>query len=234
MRVGIIQSCYIPWRGYFDFIKSVDLFIIFDDIQYTLRDWRNRNRIKTRSGLKWLTVPVIHISRDQLIENTVIDYTQTWQRSHRNQFQDNYRHAPFNADAMTIFESAYNAKDDTISRLNVRFIKIINEYLDIKTPMKMSSEFKVTGSKTSRLINLLSAVGAKTYLSGPSADDYLDKESFRYAGIRLEYKSYDYLPYSQQWGVFAGNVSVLDLIANCGPESYKFIHSNSPDLIIVP
>jgi hypothetical protein len=121
----------------------------------------------------------------------------------------------------------------TISSLDVRLTRAIASYLGIATPMVMSSEFAVTGTKTDRLISLLTAAGATTYLSGSSADAYLDKEAFRRAGIGLEYKSYDYAPYPQQWGEFDGAVSILDLIANCGPEAATHLHSQTPDEVIV-
>jgi hypothetical protein len=124
-------------------------------------------------------------------------------------------------------------EDRTISQLNTRLIRRICAFLDIHTPMMLSSELNVEGEKTDRLIKLLQAVGGKTYLSGPSADSYLEKDKFREAGIGLEYKSYDYEPYPQLWGGFEGAVTVLDLIANCGPDAKKYIRSRTPDKIVV-
>lgn len=231
-KVGIIQSGYIPWRGYFDFIQDVDIFIIFDDVQYTIRDWRSRNRIKTEAGQKWLSVPVHHVSREQLIEDTDIDYTQSWQRSHRDQFRLNYRQAPFLIDALNLFDVMLESKEKTISQLNIRGIREINQYLGICTPLVMSSELAAIGSKTDRLIDLLTKVGATTYVSGPSADEYLDKTLFKYHGIQLEYKSYDYDAYPQLWGAFEGAVTVLDLIANCGLDAKKLLKSRSPNIVV--
>ncbi len=231
-KVGIIQSSYIPWRGYFDFIQNVDIFIVFDDVQYTIRDWRSRNRIKTETGLKWLSVPVHHVSREQLIENTDIDYTQSWQRSHRDQFRLNYRQAPFVDDALKLFDVMLDSKEKTISQLNVTGIKEINQYLGISTPLVMASELAATGAKTDRLIDLLNKVDAKSYVSGPSAADYLDKSLFKHHGIQLEFKSYDYEEYPQLWGAFEGAVTVLDLIANCGPDAKKLLKSRSPNIVV--
>jgi hypothetical protein len=122
---------------------------------------------------------------------------------------------------------------NTISELNIGLTKAIAAYLGVGTDLILSSELNLGGTKTDRLIELLSKVGATTYLSGPSADAYLDKDTFRRAGIRLEYKSYDYEPYPQQWGAFDGAVTVLDLIANCGPESVHYLHSRTPDVSVI-
>lgn len=236
MRVGIIQSCYIPWRGYFDFIDSVDLFMIFDDIQYPQgRSWRNRNQIKTRHGLKWLTVPVSHGAARLTIDQVEISQgVKTWQDSHRGLLRDALAHAPHFAEAMALWEHGVEGQEARLSRLNVRLIRAICTYLDISTPIVLSSDYAATGEKTARLIALLNQVGAKTYVSGPAAKDYLDPALFRENGIRLEYKSYRYESYPQLWGEFVGNVSVLDLIANVGPNSRRYLKSLEPNEVAVP
>ncbi len=233
MRVGIIQSSYFPWRGYFDFINSVDLFIFYDDIQYSKNGWRNRNRLKTSDGLRWITVPVRGRSLKQLIQHTEIDDREDWRRKHIGLFKEAYGGAPFLKDALTLVKGLNDAGDRTISDLNIRLIKSVCAYLEITTPMKQSSEWTLEGSKTDRLLDLLRQVKAKTYLSGGSADEYLEKDKFRGAGIQLEYKTYDYEPYPQLWGAFEGNVSILDLIANCGPESRNYLSSTTNHQVVV-
>lgn len=233
MKVGVIQSCYIPWRGYFDFIASVDLFVFHDDIQYTKGDWRNRNQIKTASGRCWLTVPVRYHHVAQLICDTAIDDHTPWALKHLRQWQAHYRGAPYLDDVLQLLHDLPQTQGASISELNIKLIGRICAYLGISTPMRLSSELNLTGSKTDRLIDLLTKVNARTYLSGPSADAYLDKAAFQRHGLTLAYKSYDYPPYPQQWGVFDGAVTVLDLIANCGPQARQFLYSRTPDRVVV-
>ncbi len=233
MRIGVIQSSYIPWRGYFDFIASVDRFVFHEDIQYTKSDWRNRNCIKTSKGREWITVPVHYKKVGQLICETTIDYSTAWHQKHLRKVQSSYHEAPYVRDALDVLASLQIDQRPTISSLNMELTKRVCEYLGITTPLINSSELSLVGSKTDRLIDLLKKLDATTYLSGPSADAYLDKEAFRRNGIRLEYKSYDYGPYPQLWGPFDGAVTVLDVIANCGPSAMKQILSNSPDKVIV-
>lgn len=232
MRVGAIQSSFIPWRGYFDFIADVDVFIFLEDVQYTSRDWRNRNKIKTPKGTEWLTVPVIHEKRSQLIFETQIDESSPWRKKHRGAWTANYRAAPYFDDVLAIV-SDLDSPDGTISQLNIALVKKICGYLEIPTPLLISTELKPMGTKTDRLIDLVQKVGGNTYLSGPSADAYLDKVAFSRADIRLEYKSYDYDPYPQLWGGFEGAVTVLDLIANCGPMAKDYIRSKTPNKVVI-
>lgn len=234
MRIGVIQSTYIPWRGYFDFIASVDVFVFHDDLQYTKSDWRNRNRIKTSKGAEWLTVPVHYRNVAQLICETLIDNSTLWGTKHLNKWKAEYRAAAHLDDVLELLAGIEDCQEQTISELNLKLIRRICEYLNICTPMLLSSELTLTGTKTDRLIDLLQKLDATTYLSGPSADGYLDKDAFRRHGISLEYKSYDYLPYPQLWGEFEGAVTVLDLIANCGPDSVDYLRSQISDQIVVP
>ncbi len=233
MRVGVIQSCFAPWRGYFDFINSVDIFVFYDDVQYSKNSWRNRNRIKTPKGSRWVTVPVRHRSLSQLIVETEIDDTNNWRDDHMRLWGENYGIAPYFHDIWLLLKDANFGSANTISELNIKLTRRICDYLNISTPMILSSDLLLQGSKTDRLINLLKKLNASTYLSGPSADDYLDKEAFIKANIGLEYKTYDYEPYPQLWEGFEGRVSVLDLIANCGPDSINYIKSRSPDVVVL-
>lgn len=230
MRAGVIQSCYIPWRGYFDFIDSVDVFVIYDDVQYSSGSWRNRNQIKTRNGLRWLSVPVKYRFGDPIDAVSVERKPgMSWQESHRRLLHEALESAPYFADAIGIWETAIAFEDSKLTPLNVRLIQGACRYLGIATRIVLSRDYHVLGTKTARLIDLLRKLGATTYLSGPSAKNYLEEDLFRANGIALEYKSYDYPPYPQLWGDFAGTVTVLDLIANCGPASRDFLKSRTSD-----
>jgi hypothetical protein len=233
MRVAIIQSNYIPWRGYFDIIDDVDLFIIYDDVQYTKNDWRNRNKIKSQNGWEWLTIPIKLMKLNQLIKNTAIDYSHNWQNKHEKKLYQNYSKADYFQSYIEKFIFLIGKNYSSISELNVVLIEWIMQILKIKTSTKMSHDFLLSNKKTARLIDLLTQVGASSYLSGPSAANYLDVELFQRHGIRLEFKSYDYPPYPQLWGEFVGEVSVLDLLFNTGPEARRYLKSRTPNRQVV-
>ncbi len=225
MKTGIIQSNFIPWRGYFDFIDDVELFIYHDDLQFTKSDWRNRNKIKTDKGLIWLTVPVYYNNVGQLICETRIDYSHKWIQKHKNQIAHNYHKSPFYRTYADDFFAIVNKGYETLSELNVNINNWIIEQLEITTEIRMSSEFNAVGSKTDRLIDILQKAGATSYVSGPAAKNYLEVAKFKDACIGLEYKVYEYNQYRQLHGCFEPNVSVLDLLFNCGKDSRRYLKS---------
>jgi hypothetical protein len=227
--VGVLQSNYLPWRGYFDIIRSVDLLVFHDDLQYTKGDWRNRNKLKTTAGLKWMTVPVRYLHTRQRICDTEIDYGHKWERRHLNLFREGYASASNFEVGLSLLSEGISGTCRTISELNVRMIDLVCEYLEISTPRRMSSDLNLKGHKSERLLDLMHKVGGTTYLSGPSGKTYIDVNLFRRAGIGLEFKTYDYDPYPQLWGGFINAVSVLDLIANMGSESVHYLSSRTPN-----
>lgn len=221
----ILQSSYIPWKGYFDLIARADELILFDDAQYTRRDWRNRNRIKSASGTPWLTIPVEVKGRfEQKICDTRV-HDPAWAASHWQRLLDSYRRAPFFALYRELFETLYLGLDEReLSAINGRFIKAICHILGIGTKISWSMEYSLSIGKTECLIGLCRAVGATRYLSGPAARDYIEPQLFKDAEIELDYMCYDNYPqYPQLHGPFAHQVSVLDLIFNAGPEASRYM-----------
>lgn len=222
--VAVLQSNYIPWKGYFDIINDVDLFIFYDDVQYTKSDWRNRNRIKTPNGTAWLTVPVGQ-DLDRQICQVVID-DKRWARKHLKTLSQYYSKAPFFKYYSEFFENAYCGMEwKTLSDLNHFMITTIaRDFLGVTTTFSDSREYSVTGRKMERLLDLLTQCGAKRYLSGPSARDYIDSRLFKEAGIELIYKDYEGYPeYPQFYPPFEHGVSILDLLFHTGPEAQHHI-----------
>jgi hypothetical protein len=233
MRVGVIQSAYIPWRGYFDFIRSVDLFVFYDDVQYSKGTWRNRNRVKTPRGPKWITVPV-RASPSLLIEQVEIaEPPDEWRPAHRRLLEESLGEAPHFAEAMAIWETATAAGHRWLSELNVDLTLAVCRYLGITTPTRHSREFAPEGRGTARLVSLMRRLGGTTYVSGPTGKGYIEEDLFREAGLGLEYKSYDYPEYPQLWGPFESAVSILDVIANAGHGARDLIRSRTPSEVAV-
>lgn len=224
-RVAIVQSNYIPWRGYFDLLASVDEFIIFDDMQYTRRDWRNRNKIKTSQGLQWLTIPVeVKGKFTQKIKETKIS-NPNWGADHWKAIECNYSRATY----FSLFENEIKklllgSEEKFLADINRTFIKWVCHYLGIKTKISNSSEYEIVEGKTERLLSLCQQSNAHEYVSGPAAKSYLNVDLFQQAGISVSWFDYSgYGPYPQLWGDFEPEVSILDLIFNCGPSSGQYM-----------
>lgn len=229
MIMGMIQSNYLPWRGYFDFIDDCDLFVFYDDVKYTHKDWRNRNRIKTENGLLWLSVPVIHDSSTKL-ENAYIDYSKNWINKHIRNIKQSYQKCKYFDDYAEELFYIISSRYETISRLNIKLIYWMMSKLDIVTLTRMSSEFSIEGDKYDRPLKILQHLGAKTYISGPQARPYTDQNAYQESGIELLYKSYDYRKYPQLYGEFENSISVIDLLFNCGPQSREYLKSRAPNI----
>jgi hypothetical protein len=224
-KIGIVQSNYIPWKGYFDFIASVDEFILYDDMQYTRRDWRNRNQIKTPQGLQWLTVPVRVKGRYyQRIRETEIDGS-AWSETHWQALVQNYRRAPYFDEIACWLEPLYLKQSYAyLSELNRQFIEAVCYYLNIKTKISNSWNYKLVDGKTERLVDLCVQAGGTEYISGPAAKDYVEERLFVEQGIKLCWFDYSGYPeYSQLWGEFIHGVTILDLLFNCGKEAYRYM-----------
>lgn len=229
-RVAIVQSNYIPWKGYFDLIAAVDEFVLYDDMQYTRRDWRNRNLIKTPRGVQWLTIPVMVKGRYyQKIRETEIDGTD-WAAAHWKTLVQNYRRAPYFAEIASWVEPLYlGGSYRYLSQVNRCFIEAVCQYLDIKTTISNSWDYNLRDGKTERLAHLCAEVGGSEYISGPSARDYVEEHVFHEMGIKLVWFDYgDYPEYRQLWGEFTHGVSILDLLFNCGRSAHRYMRYVAP------
>ncbi len=223
-RVVMTQSNYIPWRGYFDMIDRADVVVLYDDAQYTKRDWRNRNQIKTASGAKWLTIPVkVKGKYHQRIYD--VEIAESWAGRHWSMIEQAYKAAPFfRAERDGLAELYRQAESlDRLSEVNRLFLEALSQRLGITTTFMDSSSFELADSKSERLLNVCLELGATSYLSGPAAKDYLDTDAFTREGIDVEWMSFDYPEYPQLHGDFIGAVSVLDLILNTGDVAHDLI-----------
>ncbi|AYC33295.1 hypothetical protein D3880_13455 [Pseudomonas cavernae] len=222
-KIAILQSNYIPWKGYFDMIAAVDEFIIYDDMQFTKNDWRNRNKIKTPKGLEWISIPVGQNIERRIREVTIPDCR--WQQKHWRTLEANYRRAPFFQEIATWLEPLYlQASHENLSALNRSFIEGICYYLGITTKISNSWDYNLIDGKTERLADLCTQAGGSEYISGPAAKDYIDGKYFSERNIKLTWFDYaGYTEYPQLWGDFSQGVSILDLLFNCGTASPRYM-----------
>jgi hypothetical protein len=225
-RIAILQSNYIPWKGYFDIINMVDEFILYDDMQYTKRDWRNRNKIMTQHGPLWLSIPVVSKGKfyQKINETMVADHN--WIDCHWRSIQMNYAKARYFDYYQNRIKDIYKQclKEDYLSQINYKFLTEICDILKIKTKITWSSDYHLVDGKTERLVGLVKEAEGDCYLSGPAAKDYIISEQFKEANIQLEWMDYSGYPeYSQLGPKFEHGVSVLDLIFNEGENARSFM-----------
>jgi hypothetical protein len=226
-KVAISQSNYIPWKGYFDIINSVDEFVLYDDMQYTRRDWRNRNLIKTREGLQWLTIPVdVKGKYHQKINETKVS-DPTWNRSHWTSIEHNYARAAHFRNYRDLLAELYlTTSSQYLSEINRRFLEGLCALLSIRTRFTWSSEYQMEDDRTARLVGICRQLAATHYYTGPAARAYMDESLFREAGIEIVYYDYSGYPeYRQLFPPFEHGVTILDLLFNEGSKASAFMKS---------
>jgi len=232
VKAVILQSGYMPWLGFFDMIAKADVFVYLDDVQWTTRDWRNRNRIRTPQGWKWLTVPVKLEGdyRNYLIKDVEIDNSQNWRKDHLGTLNNVYRKAPYFQEVFPLFDDVLGKEQRLVIELNYELVFSMCDYLRIpRSRFMFSQEMDIPeeARQTDRLLAILDKVGqVSTYVSGPAAQAYMELDKFEERGIGVEWHHYDHPYYNQNtWGsnVFIPYLSVVDLLFNHGRESLDIL-----------
>ena len=228
MKCVILQPGYLPWLGFFDQMHWADVFVIYDDVQYTKRDWRSRNRIKTAHGVQWLSVPVLSKSRRyQRIDEARIVTERNWVHKHLESIQNAYNPAPYFHRFYDDFRDILTKNHKYLLHLDMEFIEYVKDVLGIQARLVYSSSLKSSGSRTTRLIRICRELGADAYMTGDLAAQYLDTRSFEEQGISVYFHQYHHPVYAQLHGAFVPHLSIIDLLFNCGPESLAVLSSQS-------
>jgi len=220
----IHQPEFLPYLGFFDRLLEADIFVVLDDVGYEKNGFINRNRIKLESGPVWLTVPVLGRSPNKKINEVLIDNSKDWGGSILDKIKKGYRDSPYFDDYYGFLEETLSKKWEKIADLDAHLIKNIGGFLGKKIEIEKSSSAEIGGKKTERLINICKHYKADTYLSGPAGKDYMDMELFKKADIKVIFQDFMHPEYPQQFSeAFIKNMSVIDLLFNCGKSSSDII-----------
>jgi hypothetical protein len=227
MRVAIMQPTYLPWSGYFGLMRSVDLFIFLDTVQFARRSWQQRNQIKTATGPQWLTVPVlVKGKRDQLISDVEIEQTANFAAIHRRSIELSYRKAPFFDTFAAPLLSALEQPQNRLAELTISIAIVLKEQLRITTPIMRASNLQSEGVKADLLASLCRQTNATEYVSPPGSQGYLDQSiAFENAGIPVRYFHFAHPQYPQLFGEFIPYMSCIDMLFNCGDRTLPLIEA---------
>ncbi|MEW6670468.1 MAG: WbqC family protein [Thermodesulfobacteriota bacterium] len=223
MIVAIHQPQYLPWIGYFDKMLKADAFCYLDNVQYKKNEWQNRNRIKTSQGWQWLTVPVQY-RFPQKINEVKVNNATDWGRKHLQALTSNYGQAPYFDEYIDFFIGVFQREWVSLSDLNVRMIEYFRNQLGMGgRPIALASTLKLSDDPTDRLIDICRSLGADTYLAGRDGAKYMDLERFRARGLKVITQDFQHPRYPQRFGTFESNLSIVDLLFNCGPRSINVL-----------
>lgn len=222
------QPVYLPWLGLFHKIALSDKFVFFNEVQYLPKDWMNRNKIKTASGEIFLTVPVLRKGyREKKTSELEINNNTNWQEKHFKSIQINYKKSPFFDTYIHFFEEVYTKRWHYLTDLNEYMLRWFLNELAIKVEFLKASDFKFKGTKSDLVLDMCKQLNADIYIFGSLGKDYANVNEFNKAGIKVVFQDYEYPIYRQLYGNFISHLSIIDLLFNCGPDSYKIIMSNN-------
>ncbi len=224
-KIVISQPMFFPWRGLFEQIALADIYVHYDDVQYPLgRSFMSRVQVKTPDGIQWLSVPIKN-QGIQLIKDVTVDESQDWRSHHKKVLKHMYGKAPYYKEMISLVESIYCTKTNSLSELNIHSIEKISDYLGISPTFTRSSNLKSETHGSEKLLEIVKKLGGDTYITGHGALNYLDYDLFEANEVRVEYIDYLCSPYPQMYGGFNPYVSILDLIANTGNNSIHYVNS---------
>jgi hypothetical protein len=223
---GIMQPTYLPWLGYFDLIDQSDVFILLDDVQFVQKSWQQRNRIKTAQGALWLSVPVLSSGkRFQLIRNTEIDLTQTWQEKHFKSIALSYAKAGYAKDYLPGIKAIYERPWKSLCDLNEALLFFLMEAFGIRTPVIRASSLTTRSDKNEHIIDICRQVNADILYDAGGAVEAIDAGLIQTNWIRVVFQEYEHPCYRQMHGNFISHLSAIDLLLNEGPGSMAIIKS---------
>ena len=225
MIISINQPAYIPWLGYFNRIARSDLHIVLDHVQFEKNSFVNRNKILQNKRDIWLTIPIKtkNLFGDLAINKVHVDNISNWQNKHFSSIKHGYSKSIFWQDLSTSLEDIYMMRSDLMIDYINKYLEFLLDYLEITTPIFYSSNFNYKEKKSELVLEICKHYGAKKYLSGPLGRNYLNIEEFLDNGIQVEFHDYKHPIYPQKTDNFNYNLSILDLILNCGKDSKRII-----------
>jgi len=230
MKIAIHQPHYLPWLGYFAKWSAADLFVFLDTVQYEKNGWQNRNRIKTREGPRWLTVPV-RAKLGTPIRDVLIDSSQNWRARHLATIENAYNGARGWRRYREELQAFYDRPWDRLAPVATASAEWLAGKLGVTTPTRLASEIELPAEAradaTARLVGLCRAVGADTYLAGRDRASYMNIGQFEAAGIAVETQQFEHPVYRQEHGEFAPLLSTLDLLLNHGDEALGILNEGS-------
>ena len=219
------QPTYLPWLGLFNKIHYSDCFVLFDTVQYLPKEWMNRNKIKTVNGEMYLTVPVQKKGFLKKMNKEIkVDNSNNWQRKHLKSIFINYKDTKYFNDYFPFFEDVYTKKWDYLCELNTFILENLLDFLSIKIKILKLSELNLEGTKSDLVLNLCKKLNAKTFIFGEQGKNYADINKFNQNNITVMFQKYTHPKYNQNFKNFLSNMSVIDLIFNCGKNSLEIIN----------
>lgn len=225
-KVSIHQPDFFPYFGFFNKINKSDTFVVMDNVQLSKSGWTHRDQIKTKKGIEWITIPLNKIKEKQFIKDIKINENIDWRKKHLNLIYENYKDAIYFNEVYDLIKIIYENKSNSLFEFNINAIKLLFEKFDIKPKIILLSELEVFGNKNHLLIKILNKIKIKNYISGIGAKNFINIDEFKKEGLSITFNEFEHPKYNQLFGNFIYNLSIIDILLNCGISRTKdFIHN---------
>ena len=230
-RVVISQPMFFPWVGMLEQTRLADVYVHYDDVQFSKGSFTNRVQIKTARGSEWLSVPLRDLRLGQKIREVAVDDRQDWRHRHLQTLSKAYVAAPFCDEMLALAKAVYSRPAATLCEVAIASMEAIWDYFPLARPQEVlwSSAMGIGGQSSRRVLEVVKQAGGTHYITGHGARQYLDHALFEAEGVRVEYLNYQKQAYPQMHGEFTPFVSVLDLIANLGKDGARVMVSGTVD-----
>jgi len=221
MILSAHQPYFAPYGGFFYKAHLSDVFVLLDQVQFPRgTTWISRNRFKSHQGTLWITIPVRKKGLGlQNINQIRICHEGRWPKKHLESLKAAYDRAPYFLDHLDFLKEMFSRKFERLAELNLATLDYLMKALGLDTRLVRLSDIHAPSSGTPRLIEICLALGASRFLAQSPAAKYLDTKMFLDAGIDLSFFNPPSPVYPQLWGDFIANLSVFDLLFNCGPKA---------------
>ena len=230
-RVVISQSMYFPWVGLLEQIRLAEIFVHYDDVQFSKGSFSNRIQVKTQAKTRWLTIPLRDVQLGQRIDEVALDESRDWRSQHRNILVQAYKKAAFRDDLLSVVDRVFSQPAFSLSDVAKASVGALVNYFNLAAHRLFvdSKNLGIHGSSSQRVLDIVKAVGGNVYITGHGAQHYLDHQFFERSGVSVQYMHYRCIPYPQLHGDFTPYVTALDLVANCGKDGASVIQSEAVD-----
>jgi hypothetical protein len=229
MKIIISQSMYFPWVGFLEQLSTADVFVRYDDVQFSKGSFSNRVQVKTPDGTHWMTIPLGAFHHGQKIDEIQTSANTDWRRKHLAQLTSAYRRAPYRDEMLALAEGVLDQDTKGLADIAYESIRALSRFLNLDEGIRWldSRDLAISGSGTDRVLGIVQSLGGTSYITGHGAKNYLDHKAFEDAGIEVRYMKYRCQPYPQIHGTFTPYVSALDLVASCGRNGREFIKAET-------
>lgn len=214
MKLGIMQPYFMPYIGYWQLMNAVDLYVVYDDVNYIKGGWINRNRILVNNTPTYINLPLIEASPNKKINEIEVDINSIIINKNIKKIELSYRKAPYYNEVYPLIEKILLCNEKSLPKFILNSFKLVAEYLDINTEFVLSSDISKNNElrAQNKVIDICKNLKADEYYNAIGGTELYDKNIFEQNGIKLSFLDTNKIEYKQFNNEFVSNLSIIDVL----------------------